>query len=164
MDKEKYDAAHHNRFMDAAIEQALKAGKAGEVPVGAVVAGEDGEILASAYNQSIRLSDPTAHAEILALREAASYIKNYRLLNTCLYVTIEPCIMCMGAAIHARVSCVVFGAADPAWGAAGSIYNFAADSRLNHHPEIVAGIREEKCRGILVNFFAEKRMKKSLRG
>ncbi|MFP4159167.1 MAG: tRNA adenosine(34) deaminase TadA, partial [Desulfobacterales bacterium] len=155
---------HHNRFMDAAIEQALKAAEAGEVPVGAVLAGEGGEILACAYNQSIRLSDPTAHAEILALREAAGRIKNYRLLNTCLYVTIEPCLMCMGAAIHARVSCVVFGAADPGWGAAGSIYNFAEDIRLNHHPEIVAGIREEKCRGIIVDFFAGKRMKQSLQG
>lgn len=157
MDRNEFE--RHCRFMDAALEQAEKAGRAGEVPVGAVVAGMNGEILGSGYNQCIRLSDPSAHAEILAIREAARRIENYRLLNAALYVTNEPCVMCMGAVIHARLALVVFGAKDPGWGAAGSVYDFAADSRLNHTPEIIPAIRENRCREIIVGFFAEKRMK-----
>ncbi|MCF8110497.1 MAG: tRNA adenosine(34) deaminase TadA [Desulfobacteraceae bacterium] len=145
--------------MDAALEQAEKAGRAGEVPVGAVVTDMDGEIIGSGFNRCIQLSDPTAHAEILAIREAARHVKNYRLLNAALYVTNEPCIMCMGAVIHARIALVVYGAKDPGWGAAGSVYDFAADCRLNHAPEIIAGIRENRCREIMVNFFAERRKK-----
>lgn len=143
--------------MDSALEQAEKAAAAGEVPIGALVAGRDGEILGSGFNRCIQLSDPTAHAEMLAIREAARRVENYRLLNATLYVTNEPCIMCMGAVIHARLARVVFGARDPGWGAAGSVYDFAADRRLNHAPEIISSVREHRCREIIVNFFAEKR-------
>lgn len=157
MDKNDFD--RHCRFMDAALEQAQKAGAAGEVPIGAVVANMNGEILGTGFNQCIRFSDPTAHAEILAIREAARHVENYRLLNAALYVTNEPCIMCMGAVIHARLALVVYGAKDPGWGAAGSVYDFAADRRLNHAPGIIPGIRESQCRDIIVNFFAKKRNK-----
>ncbi|MBU4208302.1 MAG: nucleoside deaminase, partial [Proteobacteria bacterium] len=109
--------------MQLAINEAIKAGQNDEVPVGAALVAESGKILSLAHNSTINLSDPTAHAEILALRMAAKKLLNYRLLNTTLYVTVEPCIMCMGAIIHARVSRIVFGTNDPRWGAAGSIYN-----------------------------------------
>ncbi|MBS3808716.1 MAG: tRNA adenosine(34) deaminase TadA [Desulfobacterales bacterium] len=151
----------HNRLMDAALEQAQKARDAGEVPIGAVVADETGKLMASAFNQTIQMADPTAHAEILAIRKAADRIQNYRLLNMSLYVTIEPCIMCMGAVIHARLTRVVFGTRDPKWGGAGSLYNFAADRRLNHEPEIISGVRENECRTIIVDFFTAKRLKNS---
>ncbi len=148
---------NHINLMKLALAEAQKAGELQEVPVGAVLADENGEILSAAFNQVISLSDPTAHAEILALRKACQKIGNYRLLNTTLYVTIEPCIMCMGAAIHARVSRVVFGAADPKWGAAGSLYDLPDDSRLNHHPEIIRGVCESECRILIQNFFRAKR-------
>ena len=151
-----------NQFMDAAIEQAQKAAACGEVPVGVVLVASNGGILASAFNQSITMADPTAHAEILAIRSAARRTGNYRLLNTCLYVTVEPCPMCMGAVIHARIGRVVFGAFDSKWGAAGSLYDFAGDRRLNHHPEIVAGVRKQACRKLLIDFFAARRGKNSL--
>jgi len=115
--------------------------------------------LSSAHNRTIDLADPTAHAEILALREAALKINNYRLLNTTLYVTVEPCIMCMGAIVHARISGVVFGADDPKWGAAGSLYNFAEDDRLNHRVGIISGVCEAECRGLMQAFFRAKRGK-----
>ncbi len=149
----------HDSYMDAAIEQARKAAGCQEVPVGAVVVDADGCIVSSAYNQSVAFSDPTAHAEILAIRAAARHIGNYRLLNTTLYVTVEPCPMCMGAVIHARVARVVFGAFDPKWGAAGSLYDFARDARFNHAPEIVAGVRQHACRALLTDFFAARRGK-----
>ncbi len=143
--------------MTSALAEARKAAMFQEVPVGAVLADENGEILSAAFNQVISLSDPTAHAEILALRKACQKIGNYRLLNTTLYVTIEPCVMCMGAMIHARVSRIVFGAADPKWGAAGSLYDLPDDARLNHHPEIIRGILEAECRNLIQNFFRAKR-------
>ncbi|MBW2564326.1 MAG: nucleoside deaminase [Deltaproteobacteria bacterium] len=118
---------------------------------------EKGKVLSSAHNQVICLCDPTAHAEILSIREAASKVQNYRLLNTTLYVTVEPCIMCMGAIIHARISTVVFGAFDPKWGAAGSLYNFADDTRLNHQLEIAPGICEDECKALMQDFFRSKR-------
>ena len=148
----------HIKFMNSALEEAKKAGQKDEVPVGAVVVTEKGKILSSAHNQVIGLCDPTAHAEILAIREAASKVQNYRLLNTTLYVTVEPCIMCMGAIIHARISTVVFGAFDPKWGAAGSLYNFADDTRLNHQLEIVPGICEDECKSLMQDFFRSKRI------
>jgi tRNA(adenine34) deaminase len=114
-------------------------------------------VLAAEHNQSITLKDPTAHAEILSLRSAAAKIGNYRLLNTILYVTVEPCPMCMGAAIHARISRVVFGTPDPKWGAAGSLYNFAQDRRFNHQPEIIQGICKNECKKIMQDFFRAKR-------
>ena len=143
--------------MALAISEAREAGRKGEVPVGAVVVGESGEILAKAHNLTISLSDPTGHAEILALRKAAERVANYRLLNTVLYVTLEPCVMCMGAIVHARVSKVVFGADDPKWGAAGSLYDFSSDMRLNHQPEIVRGVCLETCVSLIRDFFREKR-------
>jgi len=148
----------HIKFMNLALEEAKKAGQKDEVPVGAVVVTEKGKILSSAHNQVIGLCDPTAHAEILAIREAASKVHNYRLLNTTLYVTVESCIMCMGAIIHARISTVVFGAFDPKWGAAGSLYNFADDTRLNHQLEIVPGICEDECKALMQDFFRSKRI------
>ena len=148
----------HTEFMKIALNEAKKAGQKSEVPIGAVLVAESGDMLAASHNQTIRLADPTAHAEIIALRKAGQKIQNYRLLNTTLYVTIEPCIMCMGAIVHARVSRVVFGAHDPKWGAAGSLYNFADDSRLNHRPEIINGICEDECRTLIKDFFREKRI------
>ena len=147
----------HESFMDLALEEAVKAGQKGEIPIGAVLVSESGKVLSAAYNQVITRADPTAHAEMLAIREAAGKILNYRLLNTTLYVTIEPCIMCMGAIVHARIKTVVFGALDPKWGAAGSLYNFAAEDRLNHRPEIIVGIRETECRHLIQDFFRSKR-------
>ena len=143
--------------MRPALEEAKKAGQKDEVPVGAVVVTEKGKILSSAHNQVIDLCDPTAHAEILVIRKAASKVQNYRLLNTTLYVTVEPCIMCMGAIIHARISTVVFGAFDLKWGAAGSLYNFSYDTRLNHLPEIIPGICEDECKALMQDFFRSKR-------
>jgi tRNA(adenine34) deaminase len=145
------------KFMKLAIEEAKKAGQKAEVPVGAVLVAESGEILSLSHNQVITLADPTAHAEILALREAAQKVLNYRLLGTTLYVTIEPCIMCMGAIVHARVTRVVFGAEDLKWGAAGSLYNFTEDVRLNHQPEIIQGVCQDECRELMQKFFRTKR-------
>jgi tRNA(adenine34) deaminase len=153
----KIMADTHENFMEIALSEAKKAEQIGEVPVGAVLVSENGEILSAAHNQTIKLVDPTAHAEILALRKAALEINNYRLLNTTLYVTVEPCIMCMGAIVHARISRVVFGATDPKWGAAGSLYNYAEDDRLNHRVEITAGVRAEDCRRLMQDFFRAKR-------
>jgi tRNA(adenine34) deaminase len=148
---------NHVDFMEMAIQEARKADKKGEVPIGAVLVNEDREILSISHNQPITLSDPTAHAEILVLREAAAQSQNYRLLNTVLYVTVEPCVMCMGAIIHARVSTLVFGAKDSKWGAAGSLYHFAQDNRLNHHPQVIGGICQNTCRQLMQDFFRNKR-------
>ena len=149
---------NHTDYMEIAIQQARKAYKKGEVPVGAVLVNEDGKILSASHNQPITLSDPTAHAEILVMREAAARTQNYRLLRTVLYVTVEPCVMCMGAIIHARVSTLVFGTKDSKWGAAGSLYHFAQDHRLNHRPQVIGGICRDTCRQIMQDFFKNKRM------
>jgi tRNA(adenine34) deaminase len=146
------------KFMKLAIKEAKKAGQKDEVPIGAVLVDGSGEILSASHNQTISLADPTAHAEIMALRKAAQKIVKYRLLSTTLYVTIEPCIMCMGAIVHARVARVVFGAQDLKWGAAGSLYNFANDTRLNHRPEIIHGVCEDECRTLVQEFFRSKRI------
>ena len=148
-----------NDYMQIALSEARKGAQAGEVPVGAALVDERGVLLAAAHNQPIGLNDPTAHAEILVLRLAAKKAMNYRLLNTSLFVTMEPCVMCMGAIIHARVKRIVYGAADLKWGAVGSIYNFAQDKRLNHQPEIIQGVCAEECRSILKEFFKAKRTK-----
>jgi tRNA(adenine34) deaminase len=148
----------HIKFMKLALNQAKKAGQKSEVPIGSILVSESGEILSASHNQTVSLADPTAHAEIITLRKAAQKIMNYRLLSTTLYVTIEPCIMCMGAIVHARVSRVVFGAHDPKWGAAGSLYNLADDTRLNHRPEIIQGICEDECRTLIQDFFRKKRI------
>ena len=143
--------------MQLALAEAKKAGQIDEVPIGAVIVAENGQILAAAFNQVIRRSDPTAHAELLAVRDACQAIGNYRLLKATLFVTVEPCPMCMGAIIHARIGRVVYGTADPKWGAAGSLYNFAADSRLNHQTEIISGICRDECRQLMQAFFRKKR-------
>ena len=143
--------------MALALLEAEKAGQMGEVPIGAILVSENGTILSATHNRTIDLADPTAHAEILALREAGSKINNYRLLNTILYVTVEPCIMCMGAIVHARISEVVFGTIDPKWGAAGSLYNFSEDDRLNHRVAITKGVCEQECRRLIQHFFIAKR-------
>jgi tRNA(adenine34) deaminase len=148
----------HIEFMKLAINEAKKAGQKAEVPVGAVLVAESGDILSISHNQVITLADPTAHAEILVLRKAAQKVLNYRLLGTTLYVTIEPCIMCMGVIIHARVARVVFGANDLKWGASGSLYNFAEDVRLNHRPEIIQGVCQDECREMMQEFFRSKRI------
>ena len=148
----------HIDYMRLALQEAKKAGQFDEVPVGAVLVSETGEFLAAARNCTIELCDPTAHAEVIALREAAGKSRNYRLLNTTLYVTIEPCPMCMGALVHARVARLVFGAKDPKWGAAGSLYNLAQDRRLNHQVEVIAGVCEPECRELVQEFFRRKRM------
>ncbi len=145
----------HDEFMQMAIRQARKAAQ--EVPIGAVLIDQSGQVLAASHNQTISRCDPTAHAEITALREGAIKIQNYRLLNTSLYVTIEPCVMCMGAIIHARVSRLVFGASDPKWGAAGSVYDFSGDAKLNHQLEIIRGINETECKELMQAFFRERR-------
>jgi tRNA(adenine34) deaminase len=144
--------------MRIALEEARRAQQIDEVPVGAVLVDASGDLLATACNRTIANTDPTAHAEILALRSAAGKLKNYRLLNTTLYVTIEPCLMCMGAVVHARVARVVYGAPDPKWGAAGSLYHFGLDPRLNHRPEVVAGVCETECRELIQEFFRFKRI------
>jgi len=149
--------AEHTKFMQLAIEEAKKAGQKAEVPIGAVLVAGSGDILSRSHNQTISLVDPTAHAEILALRDTAKKILNYRLLNTILYVTVEPCFMCMGAIIHARVAKVVFGTSDPKWGAAGSLYNLATDTRLNHQPQILHGVCRDECRTLMQDFFRARR-------
>jgi tRNA(adenine34) deaminase len=154
----------YDRLMEEALSEAKKALEKGEVPVGAVLAGPDGQVLARGYNQPISLNDPTAHAEIIALRGAGALCSNYRLTDTTMVVTIEPCIMCMGAAINARVTRLVFGAFDPKAGAAGSIYNLAEGARLNHRIEVVSGIREQECREMLQAFFRSRRVEKSNNG
>ena len=146
------------KFMKLAIKEAKKAGQKAEVPVGAVLVAESGDILSLSHNQVITLADPTAHAEISALREAGKKVLNYRLLGTTLYVTIEPCIMCMGAIVHARVARVVFGAPDFKWGASGSLYNFVEDVRLNHRPKIIHGVCQDECRALMQEFFRSKRI------
>jgi tRNA(adenine34) deaminase len=149
--------AKHIDFMKLALIEAQKAAQKDEVPIGAVLVAENDELISKAHNQVIGRRDPTAHAEILALRKFAHKIHNYRLLNTTLYVTVEPCPMCMGAVIHARVAQVIFGARDPRWGAAGSLYNFAEDRRFNHRPKIIEGICADECQKLIQDFFISKR-------
>jgi tRNA(adenine34) deaminase len=144
-------------FMRVALAEAEKAILAGEVPVGAAVV-RGGEVIASAHNASVCLRDPSAHAEILALRRAAEAEGNYRLAGTTLYVTIEPCLMCAGALIHARVSRLVFGAPDSKGGAVVSLYGVLGDGRLNHRVEVTGGVLGEACAEILSRFFREKRL------
>jgi tRNA(adenine34) deaminase len=143
-------------FMGLALERAREAGAAGEVPVGAVVVLE-GEVVGRGFNQPIGRHDPTAHAEIMALRDAAIRLGNYRLPGCTLYVTLEPCAMCAGAIMHARIERVVFGARDPKTGAAGSIIDLFAEARLNHHTAVVGGVLAEECGSLLSGFFAARR-------
>ena len=149
--------ADHSHFMGIALAEAETASRMDEVPVGAVIVDDAGQIIAKAHNETIARCDPSAHAEMLVLRRAAIKMENYRLLGTTLYVTVEPCVMCMGAAIHARVTKIVYGAPDPKWGACGSLYDFPRDKRFNHHPEILDGICRDRCRALIRNFFLNKR-------
>lgn len=143
-------------FMRAALEQARLAGACDEVPVGAVVVC-DGEIVGRGFNQPIRQHDPTAHAEVMALRDAAARLGNYRLPGCELFVTLEPCAMCCGAIMHARLARVVFGARDPKTGAAGSVIDLFAEARLNHHAAITGGVLADECGSLLSGFFAARR-------
>ncbi len=142
--------------MHHAIELAKRGSQDNEVPVGAVMVLED-KIIGEGWNQPIGKHDPSAHAEIVALRAAGEAVQNYRLLNTTLYVTLEPCVMCAGAIIHARVGRVVFGAKDPKAGAAGSVVDIFANEKLNHHVDVEGGLLADECGQLLTEFFKAKR-------
>lgn len=144
------------RFMREALNLAHIAEGAGEVPVGAVVVA-DGKVIGRGSNAPIANNDPTAHAEIIALREAAAAIANYRLTGATMYVTLEPCPMCAGAMVHARVGRLVFGCADPRTGAAGSVFNLTGSESLNHRVQIEQGVLEDECRELLQAFFRARR-------
>jgi tRNA(adenine34) deaminase len=149
-------SAADETFMRAALEQAQLAWDQGEVPVGAVVV-KDGVVIARGYNQPIGKHDPTAHAEIVALRAAAEVLGNYRLPGCELYVTLEPCVMCSGAMMHARLARIVYGAPDPKTGACGSVVNLFEQEQLNHHAQTVGGVLADDCAGLLKSFFAARR-------
>ncbi|MEJ2683094.1 MAG: tRNA adenosine(34) deaminase TadA [Candidatus Sulfobium sp.] len=144
------------RFMRLALKEASRAGRAGEVPVGALLV-RDGEVLSGAYNLREILKDPSAHAEILALRVGAEKSDGWRLTGATLYVTKEPCIMCAGAIINARVSRLVYGCRDVKAGGVDSLYNILNDKRLNHQVEVISGVLEEECAALLRDFFRERR-------
>lgn len=143
-------------FMSEALQLARHAEESGEVPVGAVLV-SDGQVVGRGWNCPITTSDPSAHAEIMALRQAAASQKNYRLNNMTLYVTLEPCVMCAGAIIHARITRLVYGAADPKTGAAGSVFDIFAADKLNHIVVVEGGIMAEACGELLRNFFRARR-------
>lgn len=144
------------RCMGLALDLAREAGAAGEVPVGALVV-RDGEVVGRGFNRPIGRHDPTAHAEIMALRDAAQNLGNYRLPGCTLYVTLEPCSMCAGAIMHARIDRVVFGARDPKTGVAGSVIDLFAEARLNHHTTVAGGVLADQCGSLLSGFFAARR-------
>jgi tRNA(adenine34) deaminase len=156
MQKKDLTPVLHKDFMELALTQALIAGEEGEVPVGAVLV-RDGQVIASDRNRRDATGDPTAHAESLVLRQAGIDARDWRLESTTLYVTLEPCAMCAGAIVLARIGTVVFGASDPAAGAGGSAYNILEDGKLGHRVEVIAGVMETECRAILENFFGDKR-------
>ena len=143
-------------FMREALALAGQAAALGEVPVGAIVA-KDGEIIGRGFNQPISSHDPTTHAEIVALRDASQRMKNYRLVDCELYVTLEPCVMCVGAMLHARLKRVVFGASDTKTGACGSVINLPAEAKLNHHTRFEGGMLQEECSTLLTAFFRARR-------
>ena len=145
-------------FMQIALDLALQAAAAGEVPVGAIVV-KDGAIIGRGSNAPITTHDPTAHAEIRAMRDAAQHLGNYRLVDCTLYVTLEPCAMCSGAIQHARIAKLIYGASDPKTGACGSVINLMAEPKLNHHTETSGGILAEQCGALLSSFFSERRKK-----
>ncbi len=148
--------AMQQSFMQQALAQAQRAFDAGEVPVGAIVV-KDGIVIARGYNQPIGQHDPSAHAEMVALRAAALVLGNYRLPGCELYVTLEPCLMCCGAMLHARLARVVFGASDPKTGVGGSVLNLFANEQLNHQTGIAGGVLADDCGALLKRFFAERR-------
>ena len=146
-------------WMQLALAQAAQAQLLGEVPVGAVLVDAQGELLATGFNRTIIDHDPTAHAEIVALRAGAQQVKNYRLPGASLYVTLEPCAMCLGAMLHARLVRVVFGAPDPKTGVCGSVLNLALEKQLNHHTQVEGGVLAQECGDTLRQFFKERRSK-----
>jgi tRNA(adenine34) deaminase len=145
-----------NDFMQAALAEAAKAEGKGEVPIGAVIV-HDGQIIGSGHNLRETSNDPTTHAEMIAIREAAEAIGHWRLLDTTLYVTLEPCVMCMGAIILARIPRLVYACRDPKAGAVGSIYDFSQDERFNHKVEVTEGVLGDECSGLLSGFFKQLR-------
>ena len=155
-DAAAHDAREHERWMRRALELARRAEGEGEVPVGAVVV-LDGEVVGEGWNRPIGRHDPTAHAEIVAMRAAALALENYRLPGCRLYVTLEPCLMCAGAMIHARIERLVYGAADPRAGAAGGVYDVLAENRLNHRVAVAGGVLETECAEALRDFFRLRR-------
>ena len=148
----------HEHYMQIAIDLAKQAANNGEVPVGAIVV-KDNEIIGRGSNAPISLKDPSAHAEMLAIRDAAKTLGNYRLVGCMLYVTLEPCAMCAGAIQHARLSTLVYGARDPKTGVCGSVLDLMAETRLNHHTEVISGILSEECGQLLSSFFKQRRIK-----
>jgi tRNA(adenine34) deaminase len=146
----------HNEFMGLALQEADLALKLGEVPVGAVLV-MDGMVIAQDHNRRADTGDPTGHAETLALRAAGTALGDWRLEDSTMYITLEPCAMCAGAIVLARVRTVVFGACDPEAGAGGSAYNILEDGKLGHRVEVIAGVLEEECRAMLKNFFGNRR-------
>ncbi len=148
---------HDADFMRAALEEARKAEETGEVPVGAVLVSDAGRVIASGFNQPVSSHDPTAHAEIIAMRKGALHLKNYRLPGSILYVTLEPCLMCWGAILHARISRVVFGAKDERYSAEVSELLASSKVKFNHRVEITGGVMSEECSAILRHFFEKKR-------
>ena len=150
-------ADKHEMFMQMALQQAQLAYDCAEVPVGAVVVNSEGDIIGKGYNRTITDSDPTAHAEIVALRQAAAHECNYRLPDLIVYVTLEPCVMCIGALTHARIAHVVYGASDPKTGACGSVLCIQANKKINHHTKITSGVLEQACAEKLRRFFRERR-------
>lgn len=148
--------------MRLALEQAQQAYDCDEVPVGAVLTNATGDFIASGHNQPISAVDPTAHAEIVVIREAATKLRNYRLPDTTLYVTLEPCAMCVGALLHARVSRIVFGALEPKTGAIQSVHQLFQSTDLNHYPQILGGVMDAECAALMSKFFEQKRQAKRM--
>lgn len=146
----------HARFMRYALDQARIAYETGEVPVGAIIVHQD-RIIAEGYNQRETLKDPTAHAEMIAITQAAEAMESWRLLDCTLYVTLEPCPMCAGAIVQARIPTVIYGTTDPKAGAAHTLYNITSDVRLNHQAMVIGGVLQEECRSILQEFFLAQR-------
>lgn len=147
-------------YMQLALQLADLAAQTGEVPVGAIVV-KNGMIIGRGSNSPIGMHDPTAHAEIAAMRDAAKHTGNYRLVDCTLYVTLEPCAMCTGAILHARIAKLVYGASDPKTGACGSVVNLMTEPKLNHHTEVIGGVLAEKCGSILSTFFRNRRKNKA---
>ena len=146
-------------YMQIALDLARQAALNGEVPVGAIVV-KNGVVIGCGSNAPISLQDPTAHAEIIAMREAAQYIGNYRLVGCTLYVTLEPCAMCSGTIQHARVAKLIYGASDPKTGACGSVINLMNEPKLNHHCEVISGVLAQECGAVLTEFFKQRRLKR----
>jgi len=155
---EEIEAKQDERYMQAAIDAAGIAEENADVPIGAVVVYK-GQVIGRAYNQREQLKDPTAHAEIIALTQAAAFLESWRLNDCTMYVTLEPCPMCAGALVLARIDRLVYGCDDPKAGACGSLYNIVQDERLNHRLEITAGVLADECTALLSNFFQQKRNK-----